>query len=408
MIENLQAWFAQNPEEASVIFIIAVLILIVLSYVFADRLLARSLIYIARRTETHYDDIIIQNLKPRRIALVAPLLVIYFFAYLVPGGQDVIQKAVIFFLLWLGIFTFNGFLNAVNEIYELRRGETGVAIRGYLDLIKVFALVIGIILSISIATGQSPLALLAGLGALTAVLLLIFRDTILSFVASIQISANDLVNEGDWLEVPAYNADGEVIDITLHQVKIQNWDMTISVIPTYKLLESSYKNWRGMSESGGRRIKRAIHLDLHSIRFCDDDDLEKFKRFVLVRDYIDARLAELPETRDHHGTNHGTSLYAPTLTNISIYRTYVEAYIENHPNIRKDMTMLVRQLEPTSNGLPIEIYAFTDTTVWIDYEAIQANIFDHLLAVVPEFDLRVFQDRSGSDFQRRQPVEGSS
>jgi miniconductance mechanosensitive channel len=199
--------------------------------------------------------------------------------------------------------------------------------------------------------------------------------------------------------VPAYNADGDVLDINLHQIKIQNWDKTISVVPTYKLLESSYKNWRGMSESGGRRIKRAIHIDLHSIRFCDDAMLENFRRFDLIRDYVSAKLEnvsrEMVERKvgkdDHIGVHH--------LTNVNVFRAYIQAYLQAHPSIRQDMTVLVRQLDPSPTGLPIEIYVFTKTTEWIEYEAIQAEIFDHLLAVVPEFDLRVFQEPSGSDFE---------
>ena len=399
MLNNLQEWLTNNPQWANVLTLAGVLLLIIISFVIAYRLIARWLIYIAKRTKSQYDDIIIQHIRPRRLALLAPVLVIYFFAYLIPEAQEFIQQLMLFLMLWLGVLTFNGLMDAANDIYELHRGETGVAIRGYLDIVKIFAFAVGIILSISIFTGQSPLALLAGLGALTAVLLLIFRDTILSLVASVQISANDLIIEGDWLEVPAYNADGEVIDITLHQILIQNWDKTISAVPTYKLLESSYKNWRGMSESGGRRIKRSIHLDLQSIRFCDEEMLEKFRHFQLVHDYIESQLDRARQPLEAHAPAMNDAVNAPRLTNASIYRSYVDAYLNNHPRIRKDMTVLVRQLDPSPTGLPIEIYVFTNTTEWLEYEAIQAEIFDHLLAVVPEFELRVFQEPSGSDFQ---------
>jgi miniconductance mechanosensitive channel len=397
MIANLQTWFSQNPDDARILFIISVLALMILSYVLTDRLLARGLVRLAGQTATRYDDIVVHHIRPRRIALVAPLLILYFYSYLFGDGQEVLDKVILFLLLWLGVFTAAGLLNAVNDIYELRRGETGVAIRGYLDLIKVFALAVGVILSISIITDQSPWALLAGLSALTAVLLLIFRDTILSFVASIQIAANDLVNEGDWLEVPAYDADGEVIDITLHQVKIQNWDMTISVVPTYKLMETSYRNWRGMDESGGRRIKRSIFINLDSIRFFDETAVEKFKTFPLLAEYMDKRRAEVETQANDPESVYKNSLFAHQVTNISVYRAYLEAYLHHHPRIRQDMSLLVRQLAPTSDGLPIEIYAFTDTTEWGLYEAIQAEIFDHLLAILPEFELRVYQSRSSND-----------
>jgi miniconductance mechanosensitive channel len=398
-ITPLQQWLSQYPNLAQALTYIGVLLLIVISYLVAYRLVGRALIYFAGRTASKYDDIVIKRLKPARVSLYAPLFVIYYFAYLVPTAQEYILKGVLFVVLWLSVITFDALLDAANEIYESRRSFSGAAIAGYLDIVKILAYAVGVILSISLFTGESPVALLAGLGALTAVLLLIFRDTILSLVASVQISTNDLVREGDWLEVPAYNADGDVLDINLHQIKIQNWDKTISVVPTYKLLESSYKNWRGMSESGGRRIKRAIHIDLHSIRFCDDAMLENFRRFDLIRDYVSAKLEnvsrEMVERKvgkdDHIGVHH--------LTNVNVFRAYIQAYLQAHPSIRQDMTVLVRQLDPSPTGLPIEIYVFTKTTEWIEYEAIQAEIFDHLLAVVPEFDLRVFQEPSGSDFE---------
>jgi len=399
MVENIQNWLAQNPEISNLITIVGVIFIIIFSYIISYRLLARGLIYLAERTQSKYDDIIIQHIKPRRMALAVPVLVIYIYAYLIPDLYEIVQDSMLFILMWLGIITLNGFLDAINDIYELRRGETGAAIRGYLDIIKILNLLVGVILSISIFTGRSPLTLLAGLGAIMAVILLIFRDTILSFMASVQISANDLVVEGDWLEVPAYNADGEVIDISLHQIKIQNWDKTISFIPTYKLLESSYKNWRGMSESGGRRIKRAIHLDLNSIRFCDEMMLESFKRFQLVHVYIDEKLTVMRERFEARGVDTEDPINSPRLTNASIYRAYIDAFLHNHPRIHQDLTLLVRQLDPGPTGLPIEIYVFTNTTDWIEYEDIQANIFDHLLAVVPEFELRVFQEPSGRDFE---------
>lgn len=390
---------SQNPSLNNILTIIGVVLLIVIAYLIAFYFLARGIEYLANRTQSQYDDIIVHRIRPRRLALLAPLLVIYFFAYLVPDAEEIIKNITLFLFLWLGILTLNGLLDATNDIYELRRGTTGVSIRGYLDIVKIFDLLAGIILSISIFTGQSPLGLLAGLGAIMAILLLIFRDTILSFVASIQISANDLVVEGDWLEVPSYNADGEVIDITLHQIKIQNWDKTISIVPTYKLMEVSYKNWRGMSESGGRRIKRAINLDLKTIRFCDQNLLEDYRRFDLVRDYIDKALEDIQTQFKNRGADTNNPVNAPSLTNASIYRAYIKAYLNSHPKIRKDMTVLVRQLDPSPTGLPVELYVFTNTTDWAQYEAIQAEIFDHLLAVAPEFDLRVFQEPSGYDFE---------
>jgi len=241
---------------------------------------------------------------------------------------------------------------------------------------------------------------LTGLGALMAVLILVFRDTILSLVASVQISTNDLVKEGDWLEVPSYNADGDVVDISLHQIKIQNWDKTISYVPTYRLTEVAFKNWRGMSDSGGRRIKRSIYIDEGTICFCDEDAAERLKEITLIRAYVERMMAgrESVEAAVTVGTNSSTS--DQRLTNIGAFRTYIGEYLRHHPRVREDMPLLVRALAPSPEGLPIEIYAFTNTVVWAEYEAIQAEIFDHLLAVVPAFDLRVFQQPSGADFSR--------
>jgi miniconductance mechanosensitive channel len=398
MIESFQDWLNQNPDPASALKIIGVLLLSIIAYIIAYRGVARTLVGLAGRTDTTFDDIIIKRIKPRRLSLYAPVIVILIFAGVIPDKQveEIVRNTMLFLILWLSVLTFNSALDAVNDVYESRRDFSGEAIKGYLDLVKLFAFAVGIILSISLITGESPIALLAGLGAITAVLLLIFRDTILALVASVQISANDLVKEGDWLEVPAYNADGTVIDINLHQLKIQNWDMTISMVPTHKLMEVSYRNWRGMSESGGRRIKRAISIDISSLRFCDEAMIEKFRQNDLIRDRLDESLAE-PEG-DEPGSEETRVANSPRLTNVGIYRDYIDAYLRNHPSIHNEMTALVRQLDPGPTGLPIEVYVFTNTTDWIKYEDIQADIFNHLLAIAPEFGLRIFQEPTGSDF----------
>ena len=405
MLESFQDWLNQNPDPASALKIIGVLLLSIISYIIAYRVVARSLVGLAGRTDTTSDDIIIKRVRPRRLSLYAPVIIIFVFAFVIPDDdiQEIVRRSMLFLILWLSVLTFNAVLDAFNDIYESRGDFSGAAIKGYLDLVKIFAFAVGVILSISLITGESPIALLAGLGAVTAVLLLIFRDTILSLVASVQISVNDLVKEGDWLEVPSYNADGDVIDINLHQIKIQNWDKTISTVPTYKLMEVPYKNWRGMSESGGRRIKRAIFIDISSIRFCDDEMIEQFRQVDLIRDRIDEKLAKrsrqgVVQEGAEPGINTTNPAYSPQLTNLSVYRTYIEAFLNNHPSIHNEMTALVRQLDPGPTGIPIEVYVFTTTTDWIEYEEIQANIFDHLLAIAPEFGLCIFQEPSGSDF----------
>jgi miniconductance mechanosensitive channel len=386
MLDNLPGWLQ---------YVIA-LVLIIGSYIVTGRWLAQALYSIVGETQTTYDDIVVRRLKPRRLALLAPLLTIYIFAYLIPNPEveQVVRTTMLVLGLWLLILTASGLLDAINDIYESRREFSGVSIKGYFDLLTILFVGIGVILSISLMTGQSPLVLMAGLGALMAVLLLIFRDTILSLVASVQISTNDLVKEGDWLEVPSYNSDGDVVDISLHQIKIQNWDKTISYVPTYKLTDVAFKNWRGMSDSGGRRIKRSIHIDEGTIRFCDSAAVERLKEIELIRDYVEDFVTAAAAAKD----DSGFPARDRGLTNIGAFRAYVSAYLRNHPRVREDMTLLVRELAPSPEGLPIEIYAFTDTVVWNEYEEIQAEIFDHLLAVIPDFDLRVFQQPTGADF----------
>jgi miniconductance mechanosensitive channel len=246
---------------------------------------------------------------------------------------------------------------------------------------------------------QSPFLFLSGIGAMTAVLLLVFRDTLLSLVAGIQLTNTDLVRVGDWIEMPKYGADGDVIDIALYTIKVQNWDKTITSIPTHKLIDDSFKNWRGMSESGGRRIKRSIYLDKNTVRFLTEAEVERFKRFRLLKDYIDAKEVELREYNARIGaTDEHVNLRR--MTNIGTFRAYIVNYLKNHPNIHHGMTLLVRQLDPTPNGVPIQIYGFTNETAWGTYEDIQSDIFDHIMAIVPEFGLRLFQNPSGEDLRK--------
>jgi miniconductance mechanosensitive channel len=392
---NPGAWIESNPYAA----VGAAFLLLLLAFIVARAVLARGLTYFAERTKTQVDDILVKQLRPGRTALLAPLILIYIFAYLIPAYQTVIEIGSLFLILWLSALTINTILDALNLIHESSSSFRGMSIQSYLDIVKIVVLIAAIILSISLFTGESPIVLLTGLGALTAVLLLIFRDTILSFVTSIQISAQDLIKEGDWIEVPSFGADGDVIDMTLHTVKVQNWDKTISIIPTYKFSEVAYKNWRGMQESGGRRIKRSIYIDLGSIRFCNAAMIERFRKVDILRDYLDNRLAEIKRENREKGIEMDSPLDGRQLTNLGTFRAYIEAYLHNHKDIHQEgLTFLVRQQAPGATGVPIEIYVFTKTTDWVRYEKIQSDIFDHLLASAPAFDLRVFQEPTGMDF----------
>jgi miniconductance mechanosensitive channel len=394
----LQQWIEANQFLALVIL----LLLSVLGFFIARLVIGRGLTYVAKRSETKYDDIIVKHLKPFRIAWLAPLIVIYIFADVVSDYQLIIEEAALFLILWVSLLTFNALLNALNEIYESRPDFTGVAIQGYLDILKILVVILGIIFSISMFTGKSPLVLLTGLGALTAVLLFVFRDTILSIIASIQISTYDLVKEGDWIEVPSYDADGDVLNMSLHTIKIQNWDKTITVIPTYKMTEVAYKNWRGMTESGGRRIKRSITIDMASIKFCEQEMLSRLQKIDLIHEYLKVKNQEIEQFLRENADKIDSPLDGPQITNVEIYRAYMAAYLRGRDDIHKEgMTFLIRSLAPGREGLPIEVYAFTKTTDWEAYENIQAEIFDHLLAAVPNFDLRVFQEPTGMDFAAR-------
>lgn len=356
---------------------------------------------IIRKTEIKWDDALLEANVLRHAASTAPWLVIYFTEALlpnVPAKLDVlITRGALALLVGSATLTLNSFLTAVNRVYARLEIAKNRPIKGYLQVAKLFAFLFGGIMVIAVVLDKSPLGFLAGVGAMTAVLLLIFRDTLLSLVASVQIASNDMVRIGDWIEMPKYGADGEVIDVALHTIKVQNWDKTITTIPTFKLIEDSFKNWRGMSESGGRRIKRAVYLDMSSVRFLDDGDMQRFSRCDLLSRYM----AEKKEVLESHneGKSKGLEGNSRRLTNLGTFRRYLVEYLMQHSKIHPDtkMTLLVRQREPGPEGLPIEIYAFTNDTRWTQYEDIQSDIFDHVLAIVPEFGLRVFQNPTGAD-----------
>ena len=292
-----------------------------------------------------------------------------------------------------------GALDYANELYSRRPESRSRPIKGYVQVVKIAIYFGAAILMIAVLIEQSPLLLLSGLGAMAAVLMLVFKDTILSLVASVQLSSNDMLRVGDWIEMPGMNADGDVVDIALHTVKIRNFDKTITTIPTHRLIADSFRNWRGMSESGGRRIKRALVVDQNSIRFLDEKEADDLKRFRLLDDYLAHKQEEIAEWNRHELSSDCDTINARRITNIGTLRAYVIAYLKSHPRIAgAGFTLMVRQLPPGPQGLPLEIYCFTDTVEWPQYEAIQADIFDHMLAILPEFGLRIFQHPSGQDF----------
>jgi miniconductance mechanosensitive channel len=305
----------------------------------------------------------------------------------------------------VAILSITALLSSINDIHRIVRKNKGASLRGYTDACKILTYIIGAIFLISIFTGKSPWGILSVLGGLTAVTMLVFKDSILGFVASVQISSTDMVRLGDWIEMKQYGADGDVIDMSIHSIRVQNWDKTITTIPTYALVSNSFINWRGMSESGGRRIKRALYIDMHSIRFCDEKLLDKFCKNPLISDYINSKQQEIAAYNQQHSYDPNLAVCGRRQTNVGVFRNYINAYLKNNTKLHQEMTFLVRQLAPTGHGLPLEIYVFSKDQIWANYEAIQADIFDHLLAAAPEFGLRIFQNPSGYDLRCLAQVE---
>jgi miniconductance mechanosensitive channel len=402
IIDTILKWLNENPVLKQSLFLLGVLLLSFIVYLVTRKYILKWLEILVKRTKTKLDDIIFNQVMSRRLAFITPILIIYNFAYLTPSIAGTIQRisySLIFIILLTAVAAF---LEALNEIYEKKEKFKGRPIKGYVQAATIVMYILGTLVIIGILTGQSLWVLLSGLGALTAIIILVFRDTIFSFIASLQITSNDLIRLGDWIEVSAFGADGDVIDIALHTVKIQNFDKTISVIPTHKLIEASFKNWRGMQESGGRRIKRSIFINIDSIKFCDEKMLETFKKIRLLQEYLEQKITEIQMDNKSKNIDMTSVVNGRRLTNIGTFRAYIQAYLKNHKKINPEMTFLIRQLAPGPTGLPVEIYVFTNDTRWANYETIQADIFDHLLAVVNEFGLSAFQYPTGKDFPLHQ------
>ena len=363
----------------------------------------RSIEKFAHYTIQQWDDILVEKHIVKRILYFIPLILLYVLSSPILTGTSLLplsQTLISVLFLIVGMMFLDAMLNALLAIYGKSAIAKEISITPFVQVLKLGLYFVTGILLLSLLLQKTPLYFLSGLGALTAVLMFVFKDVLMGFVAGIQLIANKMVAPKDWIEMPKYGADGDVLEITLTTVKVQNFDNTITTIPTYALINESFKNWRNMNLSGGRRIKRYVNIDLGSIKFCSSEMLEQFKRIQLISQYIQNRQEEILVYNKKHQVDESTLVNGRRLTNIGVFRSYVEAYLRQHPMIHKDMTFLIRQLSPSENGLPIEIYVFCKDTNWTAYEAIQADIFDHILAVVPEFDLRVFQEPSGSDFQK--------
>ncbi|WP_455914497.1 mechanosensitive ion channel family protein [Pseudomonas syringae] len=338
-----------------------------------------------------------------RLAQVTPSVVIQFGLNLVPNlsnpANHVLGNIALAFTILFLMLTVGALLNALLDIYARTEHARTRSIKGYVQLTKMILYVFAGIIIVATLIDRSPLLLLSGLGAMSAVILLVYKDTLLSFVASVQLTSNDMLRVGDWIEMPQVGADGDVVDITLHTVKVQNFDKTIVSIPTWRLMSESFKNWRGMQQSGGRRIKRSLFIDASGVRFVSDEEEQKLTQVRLLTDYMGRKKAELRAWNEAQGNVAEMSANRRRITNIGTFRAYALAYLKSHADIHPDMTCMVRQMETTAQGVPLEIYCFTRTTSWGDYERIQGDIFDYLLAVLPEFGLGVYQQPSGADLR---------
>ena len=376
-------------------------LLVIIGSSFGIFLILRILVFpalkrIAKKTNTIIDDLFLEKKFLNRLSFVAVFTFlngIVFTEFSIDLMNSEVGQRIIssFLAIFLGL-TLNELLSILNNASSKYDALKDRPIKGYIQIVKIILNAFIFIIVFAILSGQSVTYYISGLGALTAVLLLVFQDTILSFVASVQIGQNNIINNGDWIEVPEYGADGDVIDIALHTVKVQNWDKTITSIPTSKIISTSVKNWRGMSEFGGRRIMRSITVDISSIKFLSIQDIENLKKIPPIKSYLDEKIKEV-EMFNNDSSNDTSQIEQRNLTNIGTFRAYVENYLRQNESLdTQNMTLLVRQLAPTNQGVSIQIYTFTKTTDWVEYEKIQSDIFDHLLAVLHKFDLRAYQD----------------
>lgn len=396
-----------SVEQANLVslFVLLGLLLVLLGIVdfIVRKVLVNLLLSVAKRSSTQFDDYLVRNKALVHFARLIPLIIsIQFIPVVFSGFPDWIgpvRKFIDILLVFGWVLLLRALFRSVRDHLRTKTGFQDKPIDSYLQVVNIFLFFIAGIVIFSMVTGKSPWAFLGALGAASAILMLVFKDTILGFVASIQVSTNDMVRVGDWIEMPKYGADGDVIEINLNTVKVQNWDKTITTIPTYYLIIDSFKNWRGMQNAGGRRIKRSINVKMSSIRFLSKDEIDRLSTIQLLAPYIQERQAEIDRYNEETKANRSMPVNGRNMTNAGLFRQYINRYVQNHPQIRKDMTMLVRQLQPTEHGLPIEVYIFTSDIRWAVYEDIMSDIFDHLLSAIKYFQLEVFEAPASDDIR---------
>ncbi|VFR23067.1 Small-conductance mechanosensitive channel [plant metagenome] len=397
---------AHLPQQPWIQTLLGILALVLGAFA-VQWLVARAVLYVAHRLlvlsdKQDWDEALRRRRAYHRLWYAVPFLVVAYGAPLIPHAREGLLEAVSrigLSIAWVYILmALRSVLSAAQDTYAATTRAQTRSIKGYIQLGKIAVLVVCVVLVVSILVDRSPLLMISGLGALSAVLLLVFKDTLLSLVASTQLTSNDMLRIGDWIEMPQAGADGFVIDIALHTVKVQNWDKTVTTVPTYKLFSESYRNWRQMFESGGRRIKRTLRIDAASVRFLRDDERDSLMRFRLLHDYLKGKQTDIEQTNQSLGEDAALPANRRRLTNIGTFRAYALAYLKGNPELHKEMLMLVRMMEPDANGIPVEVYCFANKTAWVEYERIQGDIFDHLLAILPELGLRLYQAPSGFDF----------
>ncbi|HAN18609.1 MAG: mechanosensitive ion channel protein MscS [Bacteroidetes bacterium GWC2_33_15] len=395
------AFYAKTGIEVILIFLVSLI-----AFFITKKVLVNIIHNFAKKSKSEWDDILLNRQLLNRLSHLVPAVIIYAFAKNgleeFPNWSKIILSGINIYMIFIGMLIVNAFLNALHEVYLTMPSSKDRPIKGYLQTVSIFVFFIGSIFIISIILGKSPYKLLASLGAIAAILLLVFKDSILGLVSGIQLSANQMVKIGDWITMPSRNADGDVLEITLNTVKVQNFDKTIVTIPTYALMSESFQNWKGMEDSKGRRIARSVYIDLKSITFCNHEMLEKFKKINLIKDYIIENQTKIDEYNKALGIDESDRLSGRNITNIEVFRKYCEIYLDNHPKIHSlnsPYTLLVRHLQPTEKGLPVQIYVFCKEVSFVKFELVQAEIFDHILAVIPEFGLSIFQSPSSEDIR---------
>lgn len=359
----------------------------------------------AKRTKNQWDDLIVDRKIINKLMHLIPAILVYVLLPLaipkeeLPSLLGILRMICSIYIVAVLLRFINASLNLLLEIYNRKESFKNKPLKGFVQIIQVIVFFIGFIIIISILIGKSPATLFAGLGASAAILTLVFKDTILGFVAGIQLSANDMLRQGDWITMSKYGADGTVIEVTLNAIKVRNFDNTITTIPPYALVSDAFQNWRGMQDSGARRIKRSINIDMNSVHFCTPEMLDRFRKISLITDYIDGKEEELKKYNEEHNIDASIRVNGRRQTNIGVFRAYLVNYLKSHPNVNQNLTCMVRQLQPTEKGIPMELYFFAATTQWIPYEDIQSDVFDHIMAIVPEFGLQVFQGVAGADLR---------